>query len=92
MAAIAVTTTAIEVLAAGEDRSAFVFQNVSDTDIYVGNTSAVTASEGAETGIKIIAGGQFVNSPCDIRQSRLHKAWYAIHAGTGNKTLLVNRL
>lgn len=90
MAALTVTTSASLVLAASGNRTGFSFQNVSDTDIYVGNADSVTASEGANTGTLIKAGASFTNTPSDARLSAMQQAWYAIHGGAGDKTLLVN--
>jgi len=92
MAAISVTTTAAVVLAAAQDRTSIVLQNISDTDIYVYPAATVTASEGANTGIRVIAAGNFVISPSNVSADKLQAAWYGIHGGAGNKTLLVNVL
>lgn len=94
MAAETITTTASVALAvATTARQAVIFQNISDTDIYIGQTNAVTATVGANTGIRVKAGGDLtISTEVGNNRYSVNAAWFAIHAGTGDKTLLVNTL
>jgi len=72
-----------------------MLQNLSDTDIYIRFTgSAVTVEDGANAGLKLHANGGMISLPdlpSDSRfgsiQNENDNAVYAIHAGSGTKTL-----
>lgn len=88
MPSINVTTAATQVVPPGT-RSALILQNVSDTDIFFGFDSTVTATAGANSGIRLAANGG------SITITRLPEGGggsasggvYAVHAGTGTKEL-----
>jgi hypothetical protein len=80
-----VTTTSSQLLAANPIRRALWLQNISDTWIYVRFDAAPVATATAEVGIAIGPNGGGAAMERFIDQGALN----AIHAGTGNKRLLI---
>lgn len=86
-----VTTTAQSVVTATK-RRALIVQNQSDTDLYIAfDNAAVTGPAGTYPGIKLAAnGGTWSGTSVSPWDQTCDRAVYAIHAGTGNKVLVVH--
>ena len=91
MASVTVTTTAGQALAATGNRSGFIMQNQSDTDMFVGK-SATVSNTGATLGYKLAAGQSLAIGSSEVRLLSAQAAWYAIHYGSGDKVLCVIEL
>lgn len=85
MPSLNVTTTSAEVLPA-RNRSALILQNISDTEVWLNFNAHVTASAGAQAGLRLLPGGTFSLTELP-RGSANNVAVYAIHAGAGTKEL-----
>lgn len=87
MATVNISTSAT--LVVPEDhRNAVLLQNLSDTDIVIGHSPAVTVEDGPHSGLRIKADGgtlALTALPGDWRLSG--RAIYARHAGVGTKPL-----
>ena len=92
MAAINISTTATLIKNTAQTKNAAVFVNLSDVDIYIAPRINVTATAGADTGIRIKSGDTFAIAPQDYTKLQNQSAWYAIHADTGDKVLTVEIL
>jgi len=87
MKALNVTTTAAEIVPAG-NRDFVHIQNVSDTDIYVkydGSETALTTANG----IKIAVERSLILNN-DSARNIFNKAVWAIHGGAGNKEVRIS--
>jgi len=92
MASFNITTAPQEIAPRTNNKRAIIINNPSDTDIYCSTSPFVTATADANTGIPVKAGGNMTISPSDDYANSCGLAWYAVHAGTGNKQLIVNFL
>lgn len=85
-------TTAVDL---GRQPRRWAAQNLSDTDIHlsIDGESDVTVTAGAKPGILLKAAGAVGSriSSAELGGARLGKKLYAIHGGTGNKELIVER-
>jgi hypothetical protein len=87
MPSVNVATNPTEVLPRGS-RNAVVFQNLSDTDIFVGARGNVTAAAGENSGLRVrAAGGTFALTDLFGSRAVADAAIFAVHAGTGTKEL-----
>jgi hypothetical protein len=77
-----VTTSSAQVLAANSSRTLLILTNDSDTTMYIKFGSAAVAAQGIRLNA---SGGSLILDSNAIPYS----AVFAIHAGTGNKVLLI---
>lgn len=76
------------------DREWFILQNLSDTDIFVSleGTSAVTGAAGASPGYRLAANGGTLTGGEGEFNLNNNGPIYAIHEGTGSKTLVLQHI
>lgn len=87
MATVTITTAPTLVLPAG-NRSVSVLQNLSDTDIFVGDSPNVTVADGPHSGIRVRAGGGTLTlTGLPGNPGLPGSPLYAVHAGSGGKPL-----
>jgi hypothetical protein len=80
-----VTTASVQILAVNTLRRALWLQNISDTWIFCRFDAVPSATATSEVGIAIAPNGGSVSMERYVDQGVLN----AIHAGTGNKRLLI---
>lgn len=87
MPSVNIATTPTEVLPRGS-RNAVIFQNLSDTDMFIAARGNVTAAAGPNSGLRVKADGGTL-SLTDLFGNRAvaDVAIFAVHAGSGNKEL-----
>lgn len=87
MPSTSITTAATQIVPA-TGRNGLFIQNLSDTDIFVANFAAVTATAGANAGLRVAAnGGVLTIGRLDGGLMAPCTGWWGIHAGTGTKEL-----
>ncbi len=88
MPAANVTATATAIVPASQSRNGYFVQNVSDVDIFVGDSSVSAAG-----GLRLAANGGSISItksfPGDVSANG---ALFAIHAATGNKEVRILEL
>jgi hypothetical protein len=92
MSSVNVATTPTQVVPRRTGRTLLLIENVSDTDVFVGFNSDVSAAAGPASGITLRAAGGKLFVAADNLQGRVRAAeyaLYAVHAGSGEKELRI---
>jgi hypothetical protein len=88
MPSVDVTTSVAQILPQDLTRKGVIFQNLTDTDIYIGTDPATTVTDGPSSGLKIAAnGGVFDLSQLPGSFLAATVPLYAVHGGTGTQSL-----
>lgn len=79
MADKTITTTPSIILEPDQSRQAVLFQNKSDTDIYIGNDNTVSIS-GDNSGILVRAGADIIITSEQLSVFNIQERWHAVCA------------